>query len=432
MNFTNISKKQILMLIAAVIIAAAIPLTVFISQKQQELRQRAAPNSTKFFFTDISGSSINNFSTPVKTTGSFKLFLLPATAINGFDITVSGDNNLQIARFDGAATEFNQTLVSSSSLDTTSNTARFSKVSNDTTKAINSQVLLGTINVKPLDNAVAGTKGTITITNSAITSSLQPTGYVDVDAQSLTLPYTISALPPTPTPTPISYRKEDGTIVPNISLPPGRLIALNFKGVTLPGIDSKVGSADLKLTFFRGDNTNSLQQIPGGPFTANVARGQLDPTVPKDTFSGRVVFPASTLGLPTNLQDYFIQIGVNSYQAKILGNDGTKARRISDIQSQGLTDLIPVKIYSSGADSTIPIVGLLPGDINGDGIIDVTDLGVIVACFGKKNVLTDSAGRTTDCSNKTQNGKFNADIDKNGSVDGIDINLWSRGANGII
>lgn len=212
------------------------------------------------------------------------------------------------------------------------------------------------------------------------------------------------------------------------SIPPGQLIALNFRGVTLPGISPDVGSADLKLTFFRGDNIASLQQIPGGPFTANIARSQ-----EKNTFSGRVVFPASALQLPTSsLQVYFIQISVGSYQAKISGNDGAKARTIAEIQSQQLSGLIPINIFTDGKDSIIPAVKLLSGDINGDGFIDGADLGIIVACFGKKNVLTDSAGRTTDCSSKTQNRKFDADIDKNRSIDGIDINLWSRGANGII
>lgn len=237
----------------------------------------------------------------------------------------------------------------------------------------------------------------------------------------------INATPvPTPTQAPAVGPGSSGS---NATAPisPGQLIALNFRGVTLPGINPDVGSADLKLTFFKGDNTASLQQIPGGPFTANIARSQA-----KDTFSGRVVFPASALQLPASLQVYFIQISVGSYQAKISGDDGTKARTIAEIQSQQLSGLIPINIFTDGKDSIIPAVKLLSGDINGDGFIDGADLGILVACFGKKNVLTDSAGRTTDCSSKTQNRKFDADIDKNRSIDGIDINLWSRGANGII
>lgn len=240
---------------------------------------------------------------------------------------------------------------------------------------------------------------------------------------------------PTSTPAP-AVGPGGGTSSNNVAtapIPSGRLITLHFQGVTLPGINSNVQSVALALTFFRGKDSNnniatSTQSIPGNPSIATINR-----QAGSDTFSGDVTLTGSTLpALFTDTQFYFMQIGANSYQAKISGNDGTKARTITEIQSQMFAGLTPIQIFSGSAVTTVPTVSLLPGDVNNNGEIDGADLGIIVACFGKKNVLTDSAGRTTECRNKTQNGEFNADIDKNGNVDGIDINLWSRGANGIL
>ncbi len=275
-------------------------------------------------------------------------------------------------------------------------------------------------------NPASGNPQLGTCTKAVAAYSCALNGLPDRQCWSCTTPLPTPTTAPAVGPGGTSGGNNAGTAGTQATLPTGQLIALNFRGVTLPGISSNAGSADLKLTFFRGDNS---QQVPGGPFAANIARST-DKTTP-DTFSGRSVFSASALGLPTNLQNYFIQISVNSYQAKILGKDGAKTN--TEIQSQGSTGLgTPIPIYSTGADSSIPAVSLFAGDINNDGAIDGSDLGVIVACFGNKNALTDSAGRTTDCASKTQNRKFDADINKDGKVDGIDINLWARGENGVL
>lgn len=434
MDFLNkISKKQIIMLITALIIAAVIPLTVLISQKQQELRQRAAETSAplvSFYFTKASDPTkkLDNLSISPKASMVLNLYMVNGlNNINGFDITINGDSNLKISSLSEGldASKFNEVIIKS--VDVFHNNARFSKVNSNTGTIINGNLLLASISVTAIDNAIPNTTGSMSISNANVTSPSNTSNYVSIDSSSLNLPYTISALPPTPTPTPISYRKEgDGNIVPNISLPPGQLITLNFRGVTLPGISSSFQSTALKLTFFRGDNS---QQVSGGPFIANIPRQAGGSTTGEIPFSGNFTFRASDLGLPAGLQDYFIQIGANSYQAKMLAQNG--ARTNDQIGSQGLTGLTPIKIYSTGETSTIPTVILSPGDINDNGIIDGADYGILVACFGNKNIFTGATGRT-DCGKKSDNGQFNPDINKDGKVAGDDINLLWKSVNGTL
>lgn len=56
----SISKKRLLGIIGLFVILAAIPLTVFLSQQQQEIRQRAAEGSTiSTCLTPANGSTVN-------------------------------------------------------------------------------------------------------------------------------------------------------------------------------------------------------------------------------------------------------------------------------------------------------------------------------------------------------------------------------------
>lgn len=67
---------------------------------------------------------------------------------------------------------------------------------------------------------------------------------------------------------------------------------------------------------------------------------------------------------------------------------------------------------SNGQVTTLPVVSLLTGDINGDNILDIKDYNLLISCYGDK-------AQTSSCTNMQA-----ADLDDNGVIDGIDYNIF--------
>lgn len=460
------TKNKIFLLAVIILVAIAIPLTIIQVQKQQEIRQRAAGEDMLLYLAN-NESCISPLMTLPLTSAYPPLYICLAAGTNkegisGFNITLSAAS-----------------LTFSSAEATSQSQAGFDMQIANTTNTLNIRGF-----IKNIDNNVPVTtslpllkfnvatpqnSGNITITTTEITS-LKQDAYLTVATSPLSFG-TGAAAAPTPTPTPMPtaittpkpcsgagyqcfvgsgdqtsgcqlaptgvfdctlegsngikwdtakcfYNCPISTVQPPSTsgtggfrieptpIPSG-FVTLRFN-VTLPGIAPRNDSILITANIYR---------VYSGSPLISVSNISLVRQPNSDTFIGTSETKIRKIDIEVN-KDYYVVVQAQSYQKELITGGEEKDK------PQGLR-----KLYS---DTTLPTVKLLPGDINDSGAIDGVDLGILVACFGKKNVLTDSAGRTTDCSDKTQSRKFDADIDKNNSVDGIDINLWARGSIGIL
>lgn len=186
------------------------------------------------------------------------------------------------------------------------------------------------------------------------------------------------------------------------SIPAG-YITLYFN-VTLPGMSPTMTTAPITATLYQGSS-------PIGPFS-NIS---LTRQTNSDIFTGDSGTKIRISDIAVG-QDYYVEVKAQSYEKQIITGGEQK-------NPQGLRTVFN--------NSTLPSVKLRPGDIDGNGTIDGADYGILVACFGNKNIFTGATGRT-DCGNKTNNGQFNPDINKDGKVVGDDINLLWRAVNGTL
>lgn len=86
------------------------------------------------------------------------------------------------------------------------------------------------------------------------------------------------------------------------------------------------------------------------------------------------------------------------------------------IKTQGfLTGKVPgIVSVSKGRVISLPSVPLVNGDVNGDDQIDISDYNSLASCFGSKQ-------QSSACTNPSS-----ADLNDDGRVDGIDINVFIR------
>src|SRR3989344_6118703 len=93
--------RRNLSIAAIVIIAGALALTVFVAQKQQEIRQRAAGEQTAFFLSTGSGCTspvTTTISLPPGQTSTLNLCLntnnTGVNVVNAFDVTIAKGNGI--------------------------------------------------------------------------------------------------------------------------------------------------------------------------------------------------------------------------------------------------------------------------------------------------------------------------------------------------
>ncbi|MEK7573177.1 MAG: SdrD B-like domain-containing protein [Patescibacteria group bacterium] len=159
-----------------VIIAAALPLTVFVAQKQQELRQRAAGQQTAFFFSTASNCSTNTTtsSLPAGQTSTLYLCLnsnnVGVSAVNGFDVTIAKGTGIIFSSIADSvdAVKLNSSVASKVNTD---GTIRFSKVDNTGVFIQGTALSLGKIT---FTTATTGA-GSISVTKAQVVSSVTTT-----------------------------------------------------------------------------------------------------------------------------------------------------------------------------------------------------------------------------------------------------------------
>ena len=227
-----------------VLIAAALPLTVFVAQKQQEIRQRAAGEQTTLFFAKgpgcLSPATTASFSTNTTITLSLCLNTnnTGINIVNSFDITIGKGTGIT---FTGIADGVDEAKLTQTAFNTVKSdgTIRYSKV--DLNNTISGNALhLGTIT---LTTASTGT-GNISITQAQIVSPASTTTALTV-AKPI-LPYTISATANT-TPTPTVSAKAPPCFIPASILTQLNLPANTVRGYGDVDLDGDVDSNDSLL-----------------------------------------------------------------------------------------------------------------------------------------------------------------------------------------
>src|SRR3989344_3536369 len=196
-----LSSRKNLGIAVLLIIIAAIPLTVLVTQKQQEIRQRAAGEQTSLFFSSGDGCSSPITSTSFAAGQNIISLCLNTNSntVNAFDITVSPGNGVTFTAIDEGADASNKfnTLVFKS---ITNGKAQLAKV-DPSGSIISGTLFLAKITL----NAGSSGSGNISISDATINSITSATGILSVEKP--TLSYRIggpSASASTPTPTPAS------------------------------------------------------------------------------------------------------------------------------------------------------------------------------------------------------------------------------------
>lgn len=383
--------KKIVILFGIIILLTSIPLTVFIAQKSQDVRQRAsAPEYSAYV-----GQNSAIF--------SFPPFATDPEPWHGFWISVSNQSN-----FDSEINYYFGYGVSSP-ITIGNVTTHWDQYSCG--KVFYWRVYTGYYNV-PGDgtrsvNTASPVQGPVTVDCSAPPPTPIPTSTPTPSPTTPPSPPSITPTPsesiPTPTPevptsSPSATPEPTLTIEPSSTPPPSLTptpivcapflppnlvpdetsIAIN---VVLGGIGPNGGNTDPKncqkqATLQILDNNDS--QV-GNDIAVILG---FDPA--SNTFKRIIVAPEE---IPAGL--YTAKVKVNGYLRK----------RIPGIIS-----------YSPTNPITLLQVTLIAGDVNNDNVINIQDFNLLVTCFEKPV--------TGNCSP--------ADIDDNGAIDGVDVNLFIK------
>lgn len=153
----------------ALLLVAAIPLTIFLVQRQQELRQRAAGEQASFYFTTPNGTTpLVTVATDAGQSLTLNLFLDTGTnTINGFDVTVATTGDLTFSQLvEGPDAARFPTKVFGD-ITNAGHTLRFTKVNSSTSESASGKLLLGTITFTTLNTP---SSGAIEVVKTIVTS----------------------------------------------------------------------------------------------------------------------------------------------------------------------------------------------------------------------------------------------------------------------
>lgn len=378
----NLSRKKLTIFVLLTIVAI-IPLTVFIAQKQQEVRQRAAGEQAVLSFRKPDDNTIlTTFNVVEGKQTTLNLYLDTPININGYDITLvfnspGGDPNLLTldSVVDGVdASKFN-TVLFNHIIDRTNNSIHVGKVNTDSSRIINGSLQLltihstvnslGTSTVSIIKADITSASNTTFLTtniplifNYTVTETISPS---ITSTTTLTNSPTLTPIPsatniPTPTPT--------STPIPTNTPVPGAVnLALDLY---LQGIGS-AGGENPGLPEYRLAGPRTLQR----KVIVEVYDGSNRNRKIGNDKEGFVNYDSSSMTFKGNISLGVLTPGSYTFKVK---------------SDKYLKKLIP-GLYSVTANQTTPIltpqVKLIVGDIIGNNSIDIEDWNAYLACVNQ-------------------------------------------------
>ena len=405
----NNSRKLQLLFGTLLLVVAAVPATLFLTQQNQETRSRASA-STKLYLTP-------------NTTTTAPVDKKVGDTVQ-FDIMVDPGSNLpSIIKLD---IKYDPTkLQPDTATPITINTTAFPttvegpvvqngdvlislSIGSDTTKAIQSVTKVGTVTFKaigtttnPTSVSFGSNSQVLSIaqtdqSNENVLSTTSP-GYVSI-AQSTTISPTVAIATATPiplatpttilTPTPTTSLQPTATVAPNAT----RISFTAFlHGIGNSGDNANPSASDLSnknpvhqtrdVTVYIYDDQNQLAATQNGTITYNSANGN---------YTGSV-----TLG--TSLPDGYYTVRIK---------EPMHLRRLFP----GIQHLVPSQ------DNAMPAVTFVAGDVNNDNTLNILDYNLLVGCYS--DLLP-----AVSCTNET---KIQSDLNDDDAVNQFDYNLFLR------
>ncbi len=228
------------------------------------------------------------------------------------------------------------------------------------------------------------------VVNSRATFKDISVTYIPESAPTLTpSPTDVPVISPSPTPTSTSAPTATPTLTPSPTITP----------TPPPGNNSLSFNLKLGAIGAAGENTNPLTKER--QVSVQVIDSSDHPV--GDLKIGTIAYQtASASGRFTGT------VNMGSLQP---GNYYFKIK--TDRYLKRKTSLVAVTASTTTYD--IAQLSLIPGDINGDNKIDISDYNIILNCF-----VNDDGTTPQECGND----KLNADLDDNGIVDGVDYNIF--------
>jgi len=398
-------------LVILLIIILAIPLTVVVVQSQQDIRQRAAANSTfRSVDTNKCGSIISQPAAGV-TSGTI-VWKAPRKLATGWetqkpdgtiftqaqmkDAYVGEPRNGESIGEDGRAQVWDTTVVSETHINCNTFinitldgdcTVEFVEGIGSTDKPVAPE---GTVSLQftvdtnrtggfcrkliNVETAAGGITPTVTPSVTAFpTNTPTPTGPTPTGAT--TTPTNTPTRTPTPTPT--------TSLTPTPTLPSTpTFISVSM---TLPGIGTKGNASPNNM-----QRRVFVQLFDAANKTVGVS------------VAAQVSFDPSS-GIFKGTANFGTVVPTGNYSAKLKTD-------------QYLVKKTPAGVVTAGTSNTLVPVTLISGDINGDNKLDILDYNILVSCFGSK-INSDACGGK----------KVDADLNDDGVIDGVDYNLFIGG-----
>jgi hypothetical protein len=423
-----INKKQLL-IGTLLLVVAAIPTTLILTQKPQETRSRASASTTLYY------TPTTSVSAPVqKNTGetvSFDVMINPGSNLPSL---VKLELNYDSTKFQPGATPFAAntsafpTIVEGPVLQDGKVLISLS-IGPDSTKAIQTVTRVGTLTLTTKSVTTGTQPSAVTFGSRSQVLSLSQSDEATENVLSTTNPaYVIIQEPTTPTiaatatPIPTATIAPTATIIPTAILSP--TIEPTIVATTVPSLDPTETPQPTptftplatKLAFSvslhgignSGDNanptlsnlSNKQPQFPSRNVIITIYNdtNQLALTKPgiityndaSGTFNGTI-----DMGTTLTEGDYTVRI-----------KEATHLRRLIP----GIVHLKP-----DSANNLTP-VALVTGDVNGDNTINILDYNLLVDCYS--DLLP-----AVSC---TPENKIKTDLNDNGDVNQFDYNLFLR------
>ncbi len=210
------------------------------------------------------------------------------------------------------------------------------------------------------------------------TSTPIPTATTIPTATSTPIPTVTSAPTATPTTAPTATLAPTATVVPGDT-------ALSIN-VSLPGIGNNVTPGGQNPSPIRPQRTAEIEILNAQNQTVKTSSGIL-------TYSSTTAQYQGSLSLGSSFP-------TGSYTAKV---------RFDNTLKKALPGI--VSITNGTSSNTTPVVTLVPGDINHDNELNISDWNLLLSCYGNKV-----------CSSKTA-----ADLNDDGKVEEKDLSILQRG-----